>query len=799
MTISPPPSTFAGPHTHNRTSRDDFRNLCNLICEFRNDIHAVSYHTWGTPGFPGTVNETLASVVTGLRGHGQQGQAQGNLQEGEVHRGDYLDPDTGQVSVIDCKADDRAFPGIDYRMRGQAFRLNGVQYIQIIWDEMDSNAVQQLQMPRIRAAFQGEAGSVQLLQLDENNGYCAIDNMGVTSAGGKWVEVEEHGIRRWEGSTRDAVAPNFGELVPWANSGLIPNNLVSNLVREHGLLNEEFQVSTGDLQSLATEHSELNVIDCGYHQITGSGNINEALEITTYTATPAAVRKIEQQGGSVSQLGLLQLLIDSGNDPRLPAGSYLRMARELNVENGEVFDFRIMQEDQHPHFEVTTSTFEHMLEAGIPFVTHFRDRLARYCVAVLIIRPNSRERQQIMNRICGEQAAKRARRQAQTDPGWGTLEEEERMSLMQRIQTELINNRNDWFPDQSLWVNLRLFPGCRRDCYYSPDNTWSLQNFGSHLLALAVEQPGGMEVIHWSPQISPTNDIRTESITRLLTGTNNQLDPMPIYPTPRVQIDYGDVESRQQAAQWFYQSCFLNFYRSMNNWADITNTARNIGFDDLGEHIALLWFGLRGSRVGTGSDAYNIDTILGVENAPTSEVKTCVGRRGDYMRTRHRSGVFHLGMNAEELQEHERIIFVRIIDRIRGDGGNLSVAILASNQDTIANLHSHIVTYCNRLPTSNEFEFMARPFADNYAQLSAQEQLHFVRLVEFVEFPADGNPLMNIQNQIPPVVECTCYVCALGGARWEPPRPVSRSSGEVRAWRRIRRIVDSNGNTIVPP
>ena len=127
MTIFPPPSTFAGPHTHNRTSRDDFRNLCNLICEFRNDIHAVSYHTWGTPGFPGTVNETLASVVTGLRGHGQQGQAQGNLQEGEVHRGDYLDPDTGQVSAIDCKADDRAFPGIDYRMRGQAFRLNGLQ------------------------------------------------------------------------------------------------------------------------------------------------------------------------------------------------------------------------------------------------------------------------------------------------------------------------------------------------------------------------------------------------------------------------------------------------------------------------------------------------------------------------------------------------------------------------------------------------------------------------------------------------------------------------------------------------
>jgi len=404
-----------------------------------------------------------------------------------------------------------------------------------------------------------------------------------------------------------------------------------------------------------------------------------------------------------------------------------------------------------------------------------------------------------MDQICTEQAEKVAKQRARSEQNWGGLGEDDRLRRLHQIQAELICNREDWFPNHSLWVNLRLFPGCRRDCYYSSENTWSIQNFGAHLLALAVEQPGGMEVVHWSPQIDSTNDIQTESITDILTGINEELDSMPIYPTPCVEIDYGDVQSRQQAAEWLYQSCFLEFYRVLNTWADITNTARNIGFDDLGEHIALLWFGLRGSRVGTGSDAYNINTGGGVENAPTSEVKTCVGRRGDYMGTRHRSGVFHLGMNAEELQEHERIIFVRIIDRVREEGGNLSVALLASNQDTMADMHSHIVTYCNRLPASNEFEFMARPFDDNYAQLSAEEQLHFERLVEFVEFPDDGNPQMHILNEIPQIVDCACYVCALGGARWEPPRPESRITSEVRAWMLIRRIVDSNGNQIVPP
>ena len=796
MLGSPPYSTYRGPNTHNHTTMEHFTNLCNLIRQFRNNIHTISSNTWGTPGFPGTVNETLASVVTGLLGHGQQGQAQGNLQPGQLHRGDYLDPVSGDVSAIDCKADDRAFPGMDYIMQGQIYRLDGVQYIRILWDEMDSNTVRQLQMPRIRAAFQGEAASVQQINLNEEGVFLPVDNTGVTSGGAKWIEIENEGVRIWEGNTRDAIPPHFGEVIPWTGSRFLPGNLINSLVRDLGLLNSEYQLSVGDLESLILGDPTVNVCEHGYHRITGTGVINQILEVTTYTATPSGVRKIEECGGTVRTLGLLQLLIDTGNDPRLPTGSYIRMNQEIDIDDGEIFNFRIMQEDQHPHFEVSTATFEHMLEVGIPFVSHFRDRLARYCIGVLLIRPDAIRRAEIMDRICREQAEKVAKQQARGENNWNDLGEDARISRVAQLQNNLILNRADWFPERSLWVNLRLFPGCVRDCYYDADNTWSIQNFGAHLLALSVEQPNGMETIHWSPQATPENNIQTESISHILTGINNDLLPMPIYPTPLVEVDYEDMQSRRNGAEWFFESCVLDFYRRMNNWADITNTSRNIGFDDIGEHIALMWFGLRGSRVGTGSDAYNINPTI--VNAPTSEIKTCVGRRGDYMGTRHQTGVFHLGMNAEELQQHERIIFVRIIDRVRDDGGNLSIAILASNRDTMADLHSHIVTYCNRMPASNEFEFMARPFEENYAQLSVNERLHFERLVEFVEYPVDGVSRMNILGEIPGIGDCACTVCTLGGARWNPQRPASRNSGEVRTWRGIRRLVDANGNQIIP-
>ena len=61
----------------------DFGSICQLIGEFRDNIHNTAYHTWSANRFDGRLNETIGAIVTGLKGHGMAGQAEGNKLKGE--------------------------------------------------------------------------------------------------------------------------------------------------------------------------------------------------------------------------------------------------------------------------------------------------------------------------------------------------------------------------------------------------------------------------------------------------------------------------------------------------------------------------------------------------------------------------------------------------------------------------------------------------------------------------------------------------------------------------------------------
>ena len=199
----------------------DFGAICQLIGGFRDNLHNTAYHTWSANKLDGRLNETIGAIVTGLKGHGMAGQAEGNKLKGEEWRGDYKSPlrvflekrltnerlhkiefRLKKLPIlwrlardIDCKSADRVYPGVDYRMQGTVRRFNGAQYIHIHADEMNENLSNQWNFPPIFEAIQAFPSSVQELER-RNDTWYAVDNFGITS-GIPIIDVTDNGIRKW--------------------------------------------------------------------------------------------------------------------------------------------------------------------------------------------------------------------------------------------------------------------------------------------------------------------------------------------------------------------------------------------------------------------------------------------------------------------------------------------------------------------------------------------------------------------------------------------------------------------------
>lgn len=771
----------------------DFGSMCQLIGEFRDNIHNTAYHTWSPNKFEPLLNETIGAIVTGFKGHGLAGQAQGNKIEGESHRGDYksrirlliekigLDDRwekkyldnlgkespskkdrenaekhadkkirrfeiiTRRIPIlgvwfarnVDCKAEDRVFPGVDYVLQGTTHQIDGTQCIQLDLQSAPPNIQEQWSFHRILAAIQGDDLSIQQIERRGDRWY-GMDNFGITSKP-PYYRVGNDGIRTWLGRVRSGYL--WSDPQPWKH--VLDTEHTCTLTRLVQLVNE-IGSTTIDLR------------DHDIFSIKANGRIPDGtiLDITVYHATDGAVQKIEEAGGTVNILGWEQWSDEQHFDPILPIGHYIKMKNDINVDEGDQFNFRMQDEDGHVRFEETLETVEEMLRHGILYITHHRDILGRYCISILMVKPTYSERKKIIETI----------RQSRTDKDGN-------------VKTGVF------------YTNTYLWKDNDRTQYY--EGTYGLQNYGAMLLAHAVRNgDGDFEILHWSPNAKRKNDLRKPKIRNLLTGLHEGVSEAPIYPRG-YDLTYSDDEMRIERAQWFYENCILGFYRNWWDYAEKTNTTKNIGFGSLAEEMVRLYFGFRGSRTETAGDAYELQDGEWVSN----EVKAISGSKGDYMGNKHPRGNMQLGENIEKVQSWNGLFYVRTEDQCQqidgGTRGNLKMALMAPNQQTMDDLHRRILGFYTRNPTSPGKLQYDGPTEENAFDLdhvvgkaSSNELLHFVRCVEFTEHPEDGQSTMNILNVRPNMRNCTCDICELGGLRWVP----EEGNLSKTAWRNIRMI-----------
>ena len=770
----------------------DFQDICNLIGNFRDNIHNTTYHTWGANKFKSLMNETIGAVVTGFKGHGLAGQAKGNKLHGQLHRGDYKSPirqiierlqfdikwkeknlrKLGKSSYtktdlknatkfaddkirklelriktipllgarlardVDCKSDDRSHPGIDYVLQGTIRYFNNTQYIQFDLSTAPSNVQQQWDFPRILAAIQSQGKSIQQVEnRDGLDGWFGLNNFGRTSKP-PFFRVTPHGIVTWEGAARSGYS--------WSNPKPWPSIL------------ENHTISLSRLVELAGGSGCVDLRVHDVYRITAYGSIpaGVSIDVTVYDASEGAIEKIERAGGKVNCLGWNVWAEEQNFEPPLPVGDYLTMTDDISIPDGTEFHFRLQDDDGHPHWKEKLETHEEMLRHGIVYVTHHRDLLGRFCISVMMIKPWFFERKKIISKIRNARLKKNE-------------------SL-----------------DEAFELNLRLWKSNDRREYSS--GPYAMHNYGTRLLAHAVRNgDGDFEILHWSPNAKKKYDVRKPAIRKLLIGEHEGVSQPPIYPSG-FDLVYSDEEQRRNRALWFFEHCILGFYRAWWGFADITNTTKNIGFSSLAEDMVRLYFGFRASRTETGSDANEQQGDEWVIH----EIKNISGAEGDYMGNVHGRGNMQLGGDLQKILSWKGFFFVRIHDYAEEDEGvvrgNLKMALLAPHQGTLEDLHRRTLGFYSRRPASpDKLQFDgpsgSDPFNLNYVvgAIKHNELLNFTRCVEFIEYPPEGVSRMNILADRPTIVDCTCEICRLGGLRWVP-------TGEglsISAWRASRQIV----------
>ena len=119
---------------------------------------------------------------------------------------------------------------------------------------------------------------------------------------------------------------------------------------------------------------------------------------------------------------------------------------------------------------------------------------------------------------------------------------------------------------------------------------------------------------------------------------------------------------------------------------------------------------------------------------------------------------------------------------------------MAPNHRTMMDLHRRTLGFYTRNPKSpGKLQYDA-PRNENAFDLDyvvgragSNELLYFVRCVEFIEHPEEGQTTINILNQRPNMTNCTCDICDLGGLRWVP----ERGNLSEKVWR-TRRMIACN-------
>ena len=794
--------------------------ICNIVGRQRDRIHNTAYHTWSANKFEPELNETIGAIVTGFRGDGKSGQQEGQLEEGELTRGDYLSPVHRWLKPmkipnwrirkieaflkkipflriylardVDCKSEDRVYPGIDYRLSGTVHTFEGVQYIRIDLANEDGNIRDQWNLHRIFSSIQNDDMSIQELRL-EDGAWFGVDNFGKTSEPA--IEIaDEEGIRRWTGKVREGDT-SWSQFKPW--SDYFSQDRAKEIIDNNGRRGEN--ICVGDLESRYPNITDIDLTDeDNFHKLISYGNLTTALNVTVYEATPTAIQKIQDSGGSVNIIpaGEKQFVIDKGLLPLLSRGTYVRMNRNqpIQLEDGQSFTFRMQDEDQNTKWQKSISATKEMLRHGILLVYHHRDILGRYCISVLMARPKPAVRERLI-----EGLRKKAKQK-----GRG--------------------------PEAEIWQNWYLFAENNRTEFYNNSDdfaTYAFEDCKPMLLAQAVRvarhedrNENDWVITHWHPKESRKNDITvTDSKCReLMLGSHEGLPEVPMFPRGYHLQYEEDVERRERALR-FFDTCIVGFYREWQEFASMTNTPKNIGFSFYTELLSLLHNGFRGSRTETGADAFEFtdDGLYESSGFDESsrirynihEIKHATGQKGDNLGMADTPKKYSLGDKVEDALRNQSYTFAHIVEfKSSRDGRNepqLRMKMLASDSAILAEIHRKFLHFHSRMDPiklrrgGNHAEYrkdwqLNPPTDYDDDRISALNQ-DLIRFAEYVE--GEDQTIDDVQPlEFPGSERCRCEYCCLGGAYWDENIPRSELGAALRVGsRELNEIIyaDSEG------
>jgi len=673
------------------TAEHDFLYMCHLITEFKEKQHSVREHTWQSITLDGELMEAVGANVISAIGHGSKGQAPGGNLS---NQGDYK-------NGMECKSSPlRDFPQIEFLLNGQLLESPGLSgdfahgILQLNLDNIDPNTLLQLneRYRKLHSSIQGDYATIQVVEQRSDRQYYAIP---------KLVKSMKNGFFR-----------------------------VDRDINSDGIL----------VWSKETERYEPK----GWNKLLSKAGVTKLVQQLPLD---------DRRGYTTMDLNQLCDLLP--NDPRLPDGTYIRIAKKPDIEMdaGEDFDFMYRQEDGHTNWEASREKQEAWFDAGgMVLVNSYRDKLARVNVAVFRFNPKDHQRESFMK-------------------FWNATQPH---------------------------VNMRLFPNARRD-KLNEDN-WSYLTWDCELVALAVQQKNGFKLLHWEPKGGENCKLSKKEIQNLIINPKAMKNDCPVRSSI-YELDWNDEKQRRECAKWFFEECILDFFSKWIPIADKTGVTKNIGFGHLTEHLGSLWFGLRGCRVKKGGDYYE-------SNGQESELKTCNGNRNDFIDTKHPTTNIMISAPIQKIQSWHRLFVGRSYcekEELKSGKfrGNLKIALFAPNQQTMSDLHHGLVEFYRVNPTSpGKLQWQGRSFEENYWQQHETRPggiLRLERIVEFIQYPSNGEDNVRIvTEEIPEVVDCLCEICQAGGSRWFPPPTSSNAmiadDYKSKAWRKYRRIIIGQPN-----
>jgi hypothetical protein len=224
-----------------------------------------------------------------------------------------------------------------------------------------------------------------------------------------------------------------------------------------------------------------------------------------------------------------------------------------------------------------------------------------------------------------------------------------------------------------------------------------LHSFGAKLIFVGCETADHkFKIRYWNPHLGLS--VKRKRAEKLLCGpfgkkseqpnVNWSLSDhgLPGWPWP-------NAETREQFANQFFEESICGYLRKIIPYCKLTNHSFNIKFDETGEHLAAIVYGIRGTRTGArGGDL--------IENDGTeSDVKVAAGFKGDALGTEDtpRYNLKELGPQRSRIRAKvmrwRRWIPIRIL-AIEGDNDwKLTASVQALNSEHMRQFHRILSGY----------------------------------------------------------------------------------------------------------